>query len=207
MIRIQSLALFLGRILFLPKDTGLRVRGAGKQLQFSGTQPRSSQLNLIHEAWRRKSNMRKPASTFAAVAFIVAGGVTFAAAQQGAGGPMMQRPDQEQAQHGAGHEGTPGEPAMMGRGMMGQEDMMDMMEHREMERGMSRPRAMMGGPFMMRIVFILMDSSGDGAISLQEFQTAHERIFKAMDSNKDGSLTLDEMQGFIHGGRTSVPAQ
>jgi hypothetical protein len=150
--------------------------------------------------------MRKPAFILAASAVIVAGGVTFAAAQQDAGGSMMQRQDQKQAQHEAGHEGMPGEPAMMGRGMMGQENMMDMMGHR-MGRGMSRPTAMMGGPFMMRIVFILMDSNGDGAISLQEFQTAHERIFKAMDSNKDGSLTLDEMQAFMHGNRPSMPVQ
>ena len=90
----------------------------------------------------------------------------------------------------------PGEPGM-GRGMIGQ----------GMGRGMSRPTAMMGGPFMMRIVFILMDSNGDGAISLQEFQIAHKQIFKAMDSNKDGRLTLDEMQAFMHGSRTSLSAQ
>jgi hypothetical protein len=148
--------------------------------------------------------MRKHVFVLATSAFILAAGATFADAQQG---PMMQRPDQEKAQHGAGHEGMPGEPAMMGHGMMGQGNMMDMMGHREMGRGVSRPSAMVGGPFMMRIVFILMDSNGDGSISLQEFQTAHERIFKAMDSNKDGSLTLDEMQGFMHGGRTSMPAQ
>jgi Ca2+-binding EF-hand superfamily protein len=43
---------------------------------------------------------------------------------------------------------------------------------------------------MMRIIFSLMDSDGDGTISLQEFQAAHERIFKAIDVNKDGRLTL-----------------
>ena len=43
---------------------------------------------------------------------------------------------------------------------------------------------------MMRMLFSLMDSDGDGTISLQEFQAAHERIFKAMDANKDGRLTL-----------------
>jgi Ca2+-binding EF-hand superfamily protein len=46
-----------------------------------------------------------------------------------------------------------------------------------------------------------MDADGDGTISLEEFQAAHERIFKAMDSNKDGKLTLEEMQAFIHGTR------
>jgi hypothetical protein len=151
--------------------------------------------------------MRKHVLILAASAFILAGEATFAAAQQGVGGPMMQRPDQENAQHGAGHEGMPGESTMMGRGMMGQGNMMDMMGHRGMAGGVSRPTGVMGGPFMMRIVFILMDSNGDGAISLQEFQTAHERIFKAMDSNKDGILTLDEMQAFMHRNRTPMPAQ
>jgi len=42
----------------------------------------------------------------------------------------------------------------------------------------------MGPGMMMRMLFILMDTDGDGTISLQEFQAAHERIFKAMDVNK-----------------------
>jgi Ca2+-binding EF-hand superfamily protein len=67
-------------------------------------------------------------------------------------------------------------------------------------------RSMMGGsamgpPFVMCMMFALMDADGDGTISLQEFQVAHERIFKAMDSNKDGKLTLEEMQAFIDGTR------
>jgi Ca2+-binding EF-hand superfamily protein len=44
-----------------------------------------------------------------------------------------------------------------------------------------------------------MDADGDGTVSLQEFQTAHERLFKAMDANKDGVLTLEEIQDFIRG--------
>ena len=40
------------------------------------------------------------------------------------------------------------------------------------------------------VLFALMDSDGDGTISLQEFQAAHERIFRAMNANKDGRLTL-----------------
>ena len=45
----------------------------------------------------------------------------------------------------------------------------------------------------------MMDSDGDGTVSLQEFQAAHERIFKAMDANKDGRLTVDEVQAFMRG--------
>ena len=60
---------------------------------------------------------------------------------------------------------------------------------------------------MMRIMFSLMDTDGDGTVSLQEFQAAHERIFKAMDSNKDGRLTFEEMQSFMQGAGGSMPQQ
>ena len=53
----------------------------------------------------------------------------------------------------------------------------------------------MGGG-MVRMMMILMDSDGDGAVSLQEFQAGHERMFKAMDVDKDGRLTLEEVQNF-----------
>ena len=52
---------------------------------------------------------------------------------------------------------------------------------------------------MMRMLFAMMDSDGDGAASLPEFQAAHERIFRAMDANKDGRLTLEEIQAFMQG--------
>jgi hypothetical protein len=70
-------------------------------------------------------------------------------------------------------------------------------------RGMMGPG--MGSPMMMRMMFALMDTDGDGAISLQEFQAAHERIFRAMDNNKDGRVTLEEMQAFMQGMRAAAP--
>ena len=106
---------------------------------------------------------------------------------------MTQQPDQQQMQsHPMGHEdaGTMGHGSMMGGGMMGH----------MMGRGMMGGGAM-GPPFMFRMMFALIDADGDGTISLQEFQAAHERIFKAMDSNKDGKLTPEEMQAFMHGTR------
>jgi hypothetical protein len=98
---------------------------------------------------------------------------------------------------------------MMGRGMMGPGGMMG---HGMMGRGMMAQEGMMGRgtmgpPVMMRIIFSLMDSDGDGTISLQEFQAAHERIFKGMDANKDGRLTPEEMQAFMQGTRRAVPGQ
>ena len=102
---------------------------------------------------------------------------------------MAPQSDQQQTQShpmGEGGAGTMRQGGMMGGGMMG--------------HGMMGGGAM-GPPIMFRMVFTLMDSDGDGAISLPEFQTAHERIFKAMDGNKDGRLTLEEMQAFMHGTR------
>ena len=118
-------------------------------------------------------------------AFILMYGTVGAFAQN----EMTPQPDEQQMQsHPMGQEGAGmmGHGSMMGGGMMG--------------RGMMGGGAM-GPPFMMRMMFALMDADSDGTISLQEFQAAHERIFKAMDSNKDGKLTLEEMQAFIHGTR------
>jgi len=67
--------------------------------------------------------------------------------------------------------------------------------------GMMGGGMMMGPPIMMRMIFALMDADGDGTISLQEFQAAHERIFKAMVANNDGRLTPEEMQAFMQGTR------
>jgi EF hand len=54
-----------------------------------------------------------------------------------------------------------------------------------------------GPRVLMRMIFSLMDADGDGSISLQEFQAAHERIFKGIDQNKDGRVTMEEMRIFM----------
>ena len=68
------------------------------------------------------------------------------------------------------------------------------------------PEGMHSG-MMTRMLFAMMDSDGDGTVSLQEFQAAHKRIFKAMDANEDGVLTLQEIQDFMRGTNTTAPRQ
>ena len=100
----------------------------------------------------------------------------------------MPQPVQQAQSQPTGQEGS---------GMMGRKDMMSGM----MGHGMMGGGAMGPPPAFLRIIFALMDADSDGTISLQEFQAAHERIFKTMDTNKDGKLTPDEMQAFMHGTR------
>ena len=92
------------------------------------------------------------------------------------------------------------ETTVQQRGMPGGGMMRGMMRGRMMAH-----RAMMRLPF--RIIFALMDTDGDGTVSLSEFQAAHEKIFKAMDANKDGVLTMEEMLAFMHGSRGSARSQ
>jgi len=72
-----------------------------------------------------------------------------------------------------------------------------MMDGGMMAHGMVGPGMM--GPAMMRMMLVLMDTDADGAVSLNEFQAAHERIFKALDTNHDGRLTLQEVRAFFQG--------
>ena len=78
----------------------------------------------------------------------------------------------------------------MGGGMMG---------HGTMCHGM-KGHGMMGHGMGKRMIFALMDTDGDGTLSVEEFQTAHAKIFKAIDANKDGKVTPEEMEMFMSGG-------
>jgi hypothetical protein len=115
------------------------------------------------------------------------------------------QPDQPTHSHGTdqGSGGTTtGQGDMMPGGMMGR----GMMGRGMMGGGGGMMGGAMGPSMMFRMMFALMDD-GDGKISLQEFQAAHERIFKAMDGNKDGQVTQEEMQAFMHGQPAKSAAQ
>ena len=101
---------------------------------------------------------------------------------------------QQGLQAGQTHKEFQPEGGMMGGRMMGGGGMMGGSMMGKQDRGA------IGTAMMMRMMFSLMDADGDGSISLQEFQAAHERIFRGMDQNKDGRLTMEEMQSFMGAG-------
>ncbi len=116
--------------------------------------------------------------------------------------PQMQQLEQAQQdpmdqEAGRGADGHKGMRHCM-RQCMSADDMMGqrLMRHSMTQGGMMQP-------FAMRIIFALMDRDGDGMVSLEEFQAAHESIFKAMDADKDGTVSMEEMRAFFHGGPRS----
>src|SRR5215207_11326756 len=91
-----------------------------------------------------------------------------------------QAPSVQPAQPGT----TPAElgmvrPGMMGHGMMGGMPMMGPRGH------------------MMKVMFAVIDTNGDGGLSFDEVIAVHKRIFDRIDANKDGKVTLEEMQTFM----------
>ena len=80
------------------------------------------------------------------------------------------------------------EPGMMPPETMGQ----DMMQPGMMG---AMPMRMRG--HMMKVMFAIADTDGDGAVSFEEVTAVHKRIFGTVDTNKDGKVTIKEVQTFI----------
>jgi EF hand len=128
-------------------------------------------------------------------------GISFAAVALSGVPPEAAAQTQQGAQAGQTQQVQP-EGGMMGGRMMGGGMRSEgTMGGDPMHGGMrGQQRGPVGTGMMMRMMFSLMDADGDGSISLQEFQGAHERIFKGIDQNKDGRLTMEEMQSFMGAG-------
>jgi hypothetical protein len=134
--------------------------------------------------------------TITAVAFSCLVHEATAQSQQGTQTGQTQQEAQQVRPEGDMMGGRMMGGGMMGGGMMGG----SMLSRGMMDGGMMARRGAIGHGMMMRMMFSLMDADGDGSISLQEFQAAHERIFKGIDQNKDGRLTMEEMQSFMGAG-------
>lgn len=53
---------------------------------------------------------------------------------------------------------------------------------------------------MPGMMIAMMDTNEDGALSLEEVQTVHERMFNMADADGNGLLILEEIRGFMAGG-------
>lgn len=58
----------------------------------------------------------------------------------------------------------------------------------------------MGGSMMPSMMVAMMDTDNDGALSLEELQVVHERMFNMADSDDDGQITVEEMRSMMGGG-------
>lgn len=115
----------------------------------------------------------------ALAAFLTVGGIGVATAQSKA-------PDQDRW----------GRSAMMPDEM----ENADMMDRSAAPCGIAEgmPMGKMRG-HMMKIMFAIADTNGDGALSFDEVTAIHKRIFDLIDANKDGKVTPEEIQAFMQG--------
>ncbi|WP_261318881.1 hypothetical protein [Rhizobium leguminosarum] len=122
------------------------------------------------------SMFRLPTITLALLG--AAGAIGIASAQ-------TKSPDSAQSEAKPEAERSEMMPGMMGRNMM--------------SSGMSEGMRTMGpmGGHMMKIMFVIADSDGDGAISFEELTAIDKRVFDAVDANNDGEVTPEEMQAFM----------
>ena len=92
---------------------------------------------------------------------------------------------------GNDQDAQPQQPGSMSHGMMGQEEMHGMMQRRMA----GAPMGMRG--HMMKVMFAIADTDGDGGLSFGELTSIQKRIFDQVDANKDEKVTPEEVQAFM----------
>ena len=126
---------------------------------------------------------------------------------------MAQSTDNRMMGQGVMQPGVTGQgmmqPGMMGQGRMGHGVMQPgMMGHGMMHHGMSGQGMMghgMSGQGMMQtgmigpMMLVMMDTDGDKAISFEEMEAVHKRMFDLVDADGDGKVTIGEIRQFHTG--------
>lgn len=118
------------------------------------------------------------------------------------GAPALQAQQTGQTDDPAAATGQAGGMGMQGSGAQGmnrgdndqgaQDD--DRWGHGKRGRGMYGTGM---PPGMMLMMFVMLDTDGDKALSLEEVLAVHQRMFGYIDGDDDGKVTQDEMQGFM----------
>lgn len=103
----------------------------------------------------------------------------------------------EAAQHGQDDSGMGAEGGAQPGGPMGQAGTMG--------AGGMPGRGGMSYAMMPKMMVAMADANNDGALSLEEVQAVHARMFNMADGNGDGQLTLEEIQGFMQGNAAAAP--
>lgn len=104
------------------------------------------------------------------------------------------------AEHSAGAGSSdealqPDQPGITSPGMMDK----DMMTHGMMQTAADAQMPMMRmRGHMMKMIFAVADTNGDGGLSFDEITTIQKRIFDQVDDNKDGKVTPEEVRNFMH---------
>lgn len=149
--------------------------------------------------------MKTSLLTLTAAAAVLAAGIGPSQAQQSGGGDMMEQgqmmQQDRQGAHGRGMQ--QGMAGMMARGIMRHGAGGHDGHGRYHGKGHGKHHGK-GHGGMMQIMFAVMDANGDGALSLEEIQEAHARIFAHVDADDDGKVTQDELGAFFHGKRAAL---
>lgn len=129
----------------------------------------------------------------ALIAIVAAGVTSVAIAQTTTADPHHPNTTTAQATSGQGQDAQPAQPGVMRPGMMAP----GMMGQGRIGQGMMGGMPMMGGTgHMVKVIFAIADTDGDGALSFEEVTAIHKRIFTRIDANKDGKVTVEEFQTF-----------